>query len=422
MKLKIFQLRIIIGMIVGIIFLACSDRERSNPLDPRNPNTQGRPTGLTAYAMERKVYLRWDAIAFKDLQAINIYRKTNDDSIFTRIGQTLTSSYVDDAVQYGIRYEYYVTAQVDGYESAPSNTVHCTPGPTFTWVSDYQAGSVVCLTHDLQTEIMRFGALYYPQVIDVSSKERSVWVAVRYEKQVLKINRFGEITAARPNMESVVDICVDTTMLDVWIAQKNPGRLTRLDSYGALGATTPLLEEPRAIVSPNNSGICWVLDGGDGTLKAFDLAGRRLTVTERLFTRPMDLVYVPHTRTFWVADSSAIIQCDHRGAPTGLKVEPFYYVSLLAYDHQNRCLWAIDWERWGEPSKLIKIDQNGRILWSLSAFSYPLCVAANEYDGSCFVGDAGYDHYGLFRVSPDGQEITMIGRFYLPVSIAVEYH
>ncbi|MBN2357197.1 hypothetical protein JXO59_13865 [candidate division KSB1 bacterium] len=405
-----------------MIFFQCSERDRSNPLDPRNPETHGRPTGLAAFSMEKRVQLRWDPINFKDLEAIHIYRRAGEDSTYDHIADTLGTTYTDQSVEYGLRYEYYITAQAGGYETGPSNVAHSTPGPTYTWVSDYQAGSVICLTHDLEAEVTRYGLLYYPQTLGVSPAERAVWVSVRYEEQVFKINQSGQMIAAVPNMDNVTDLAVNTNTRDVWIAQDDPGRLTRVDSYGAIRASTVTEGTPVALVVPNASTLCWMVDGEDRLLKAYNTAGQRFFVAETPLQNPMDIVYASHSRTLWVADSSSIVQFDLSGARTGLVVGSFYYVSMLAYDNTHRCLWAVDLEQWGVPAKLIKLDENGTRLFTLEVFSYPVALAANEYDGSCLVGDSGYDHYGLFRVASDGTAVDQIGQFYLPISIAIEYH
>ncbi|NLB81378.1 MAG: hypothetical protein GX800_07185 [Clostridiaceae bacterium] len=88
---------------------------------------------LEANGSELKVELRWSMPAIaEDFSKYNIYKGTSPDDIasFTKIADTVSSVYVDDA---NIQYAYYVTS-VDmlGNESEPSNVVICQPGSAAT--------------------------------------------------------------------------------------------------------------------------------------------------------------------------------------------------------------------------------------------------------------------------------------------------
>lgn len=422
MKLHPLQIRIILWIIVILFICSCSERGRNNPLDPHNSLTQGKPTGLTVIAMERRVLISWEPLIFKNLQGVHIYRRKSGESAFTQIYSTRGTSYVDSLIHYGARYEYFITALAGDVESAPSDTVDCLPGPTFTWIADYQSGYVYCLTHDLRNVISSYGMLYYPRQVACSPKERAAWVSIRYEEKLFKIDHLGQLLATVPNMDHVVDIAVDTTTQNVWIAQTSPGRLIRLDSKGVLGASNVSLQNPVALAVQPGTANCWLLDGDERILKCFNQYGNRIFFPDAVFHNPLDLAVSSHNQKIWIADSSAIVQYDLAEMSKKLQVQPFFNVALLAYNEYERCLWAIDLESDGKPAKLLKMNDEGQILFSLAEFDYPYALTVNEFDGSCLVGDSGRYHYGVYRVSSDGVTIEKIGQFYSPLSIAVEYH
>ena len=67
-------IRIIKNFTLGFIFLGCSNREPLNPLDPNNPFTGGKPTGLSLIPIQNTVQILWDPIDLIDINNYTIYR------------------------------------------------------------------------------------------------------------------------------------------------------------------------------------------------------------------------------------------------------------------------------------------------------------------------------------------------------------
>ena len=59
---------------ISLLVLNCSDRDRSNPLDPTNPVTGGAPTVLVIQSNRDTVTIHWNAMAVDDLESYRIYR------------------------------------------------------------------------------------------------------------------------------------------------------------------------------------------------------------------------------------------------------------------------------------------------------------------------------------------------------------
>jgi hypothetical protein len=420
MKSSLAILPMLIGML--IVGYSCSERERNNPLDPNNPKTGGVLTGLNAFSQERQVYLQWNSIGLKDVNAINVYRKASDDSNFVLLGQVPsgTVDYTDKRVEYGKKYDYCITVQVGDYESPFSETASVTPGPTYTWVSDAGSGYVVCLTHDLRHHLFDFGILYFPYTIAVSPRERSAWVYARYEDIIYKLNQTGEPAVALQNLAAVTDMAVDTTLLDLWFSQSSNGTISKIQANGMRAFLVTTMQKPTALAMDSRGHYCWAIDAGSTRkLVRINNAGRIEASSEPL-RAPKDLAISEIDNAVWVADSASVVKYDFSAQPAGIAAEGFYFAWLIAYDERRNVCWVIDKEPPGQPASLYKIDVNGQVLFRLSEFGDPQSIAVSEFDGSCLVADPG--RAGLFKVSKDGSSIEAVGSFSAAYSVAVENH
>lgn len=78
---------------------------------------------LTITVTGYSVALTWNASTSANVTDYNVYRSTNG-AAYQSIWSTPNTNYVDDAVQSGSSYTYYVTAvNSSGQESAPSSSV-----------------------------------------------------------------------------------------------------------------------------------------------------------------------------------------------------------------------------------------------------------------------------------------------------------
>jgi hypothetical protein len=412
-------LRILVLTLLPFSFL-CTDRERSNPLDPKNPVTKGRVSGVQVYSQEHRVTIRWDRLKMDGLQAILIYRKAIADSGFTRVGTTSSSYfYVDSINTYGIDYEYYVTALIAGYESPPSQHVHIVPGPTYTWVADVSSGYLTRLTHDLQYHVFDFGILSFPCLVAVSPQERSAWVYSKFSESIYKVNRIGHPDVELRQYQHLTHMAVDTLTHELWFSISEQGSLILLDSLGHQKMAIKDIHRPSRLAVDSRHHACYAIDRASRDI--FKVSGDGW-VMNRLqgSISPQDIVFMPLAQTLWVADSTRLVVYDLSGSPTGLEINNFFFASLVAYDNVRDMCWLVDLEPVGQNATLVKISGDGRIQFELAKFLHPTSIAVNEFDGSCMVADIGAAN--LYRVSGDGKEVTVVGEYYAPYAVAVEHH
>jgi len=106
-----------------LVTLSC-ERERINPLDPENPNSDAvvlpPPTGLKAIPDYGTVILTWDAVT--DAVRYQIYR--DDEQITTNE----TTNYEDTGLTPGQEYKYQVASvHSSGLGGHKSDPVYATP-------------------------------------------------------------------------------------------------------------------------------------------------------------------------------------------------------------------------------------------------------------------------------------------------------
>ena len=61
-------------VLAGLVAWGCSERERSNPLDPLNSITNGAPTGFVAVTNRDTAYLSWDPVDINSLESYRLQR------------------------------------------------------------------------------------------------------------------------------------------------------------------------------------------------------------------------------------------------------------------------------------------------------------------------------------------------------------
>jgi len=418
------RLRILQIILVVLVFISCSDRKRSNPLDPQNPVTRGRPTGVRVWSEEREVIVRWQPLRLKGIDGINIYRRALPDSEFVFIARVASDSfeYRDRSVEYGETYEYYVTVQVGNYESPHSTMLTVTPGPTYTWVADIQSGYVTRLTHDLQTHLFDFGILNFPSLVAVSPRERMGWVYSKFGHRLYKVDAHGDVDIVLDNYSGVYDIEVDALLRDLWVSQPGEGLILRIQSNGIVNMVSRHLSYPTALAIDQMRHRCWAIDQKEKNVVRLTFDGRVSQMLQSEFVAPKDIAVNSTVGDVWVADSTRVLQFNFLGQPTGLIADGFYNARYLSVDEARGVCWVVDMEPPNTPASLIKLDSQGRVLFKLSEFGNPKCIAVNEFDGSCLLADSGYGYAGLWRISEDGSKIEYVDDFFAPYDIAIEYH
>ena len=114
---------------ISVLALNCSDRDRSNPLDPTNPVTGGAPIGLSIQSNRDTITIQWNGMAINDLEGYRIYKGigNNEPILFDEVGAGSTD-YNDTGVITDSVHQYTIQAVTAFSESEHSKAQTIIPG------------------------------------------------------------------------------------------------------------------------------------------------------------------------------------------------------------------------------------------------------------------------------------------------------
>ncbi len=415
--------KVILLLMALMQFSSCSDRKRDNPLDPENPRTHGKPEGVAAVAIARSVQVSWSPLDLTDPHTVVIYRKSAAEPSFREIGTVSGPEhrFIDQGLQYGSAYAYYITVRVGSYETPPSDIVEATPGPTFTWIADRTSGYIACLSHDLTRTLGKFGVLNYPYLVSASPKEGAAWLYSRFTEEIYKVDHEGALLASAYNLPNLAAMQVDTLQSKVWVAGTTPSQVLRLGRDGRIEISITSVMQPAALAVDAVSRNVFVIDAARKKVLSYSTSGA-LIAESVTFLAPSSLALDTSAGTVWVTDSLRMVQLRYDLTTTGVIITGLARASLVATDPSRQTVWVVDLELAGKPATLWRLSRSGAVLSKLSRFGHPQCLAVNEFDGSCLLGDISYAYGGLYRILPDGSQYDYIGAWYTPYDIDIEYH
>jgi len=406
-------------VVLAVVALQCTERKRANPLDPLNRETQGRPTGLTVTSEKNTVTLWWDSININALVGYNVYRRDGARRTFEKLtpAPVPTATFTDVTVQFNIEYFYRVSAQTRTFESPMSDSVSIIPGPTFHWVVDVDAGSVVKLTHDARHRVFEVGGLITPVAVAANSTTGAAWVADLTTGEVTRVSRQGEILGNLTGFFSPRAVAVDAKTGALWVADQRQGRVTRADSVGGGAVSLGGFGRPVSLSVNPNDGQCWVADPARRQVSIVGATGQSRRTLPTPFVAPWAVAVDPRDGSAWVADSTQVLKVQ----PTGevlTQLRSFTFAKALAVNPQNGECWVLDQVFATRRSRLVKLSATGAPLLQKDGFTLPEGLAVSAYDGSCTVADT--ENGRIVKLSSAGSLLADFPAFLRPWAVAVE--
>jgi len=168
--------------------LSCSDREPLNPLDPNNPYTGGRPTGLSLVPVQNTVQVLWNPVDINDLTFYVIYRGTLESDM-VKLGEVApgSTSFLDTSVSFYETYTYALEVHTETDISARSDTVQVTVGPFNIYVADFWDNSVRMISWD-GNHLITTRYVSSPRQISLRRIDNRFCVADYYDRSLLLIS------------------------------------------------------------------------------------------------------------------------------------------------------------------------------------------------------------------------------------------
>ena len=263
----------------GFALAGCEERLRSNPLDPKNPETGGGPTGFVAIAGNAQVALRWNRASSGQLAGFLLERRRHGPNPYVPLGPILpvaATGYDDATVTNDLDYDYRLSfVQPNGAVSGSPVERTARPGQEIAWIADPGADEVVRMTPDGRARVLTLGDVRAVNRVAVQLSGGEIWatepldgLARTWNVQGAPLGFFGGL--AEPNA-----LAVDPGSLTIWICEETGSRARRFAADGTPLAVVPGLGLPTDVAITPGGGA-WIVDQSRGILLRVSATGARI--------------------------------------------------------------------------------------------------------------------------------------------------
>jgi hypothetical protein len=390
----------IIGM--ALTLLSCSGRDRSNPLDPQNPETGGKVADVRLSAIGHDVTVSWDAVNLSAISAYHVYRKESGAASFSRIGTVPSSrsDFLDPGRSYDAEWNYAVTAQTGaGYQSPLSDSLSILPGPYTFWMCDYYDGSIHRLTYDGRYSITLTRESIWPTAVAADTSRGQIWIADWITGYLYRVNEQGEIELWISGLDNPTLVACDPNRPEIWVVDGDRTRIMRFDGEGQALGVHEGFEYITGLCWSGEPDQFWVADQGLAQIQRIDRSGQvRITYPLSHDAPP---VMDSHPEAGWITavDSLEVMRIHFSG-----EVDSIATLNRTCYD------LSVDRETGGcwmiligpsEADEVIYLNADGGITVRTEGYYSALAVAAVPGGNGCLVADTG--HGRMVRLKPDGE-------------------
>jgi len=361
-----------------LAFINCSDRPRSNPLDPQNPDYDRDIIGFNAIAGNRQVILYWNRLDFIDLAGIRVLRSSEVNPDTAVLNDSLLSpqvtNLVDTRVSNGETYTYRLQFVLkDDPELPTSRPDKATPGRVFGWmaINDYE--EVALMTPDFRDKLYKLEASFYSvEDIKVNPASGEIWVLDSGDGVISHFRPDGEHLRDLTNLGRVAAFSFNTIDFTVWIATEK-GLLHHFKPSGELKGSFNLRLTPTSIAIDHLGDRVWI-----GSLEeklALIINDNVVHVSYLEFVKPEKVAIGKLSRDVWVLDTGS------RG---------LYHLS----------------------------GKDGDLEWKLRIFNDPVDLAVNTDGSLCWVADQGADL--VYEIDAQGNVTAQVGGLGTPRHLSYE--
>ncbi|MGH7493536.1 MAG: hypothetical protein ACREOO_14255 [bacterium] len=401
---------------------SCSDRSRHNPFDPENPNTQGKPVGLSVISILDTLRLSWRAMQLQDLTGYAVERRLAGESEYTLRAEVPAevNRFEDRSNLFGVLHSYRIVAKVGELASPPSDEVTITPGPTVAWLADLNDGTLIKLAHDGQHELLRTFAFPSPLRVKIDGRRGNVWVIDQLTSDFGRVNQAGRDRQVYENFSEPVDLVLDLDDGNIWIADSLAPSLQRYSANGILLAKNDSLPKLAALaIHPFFNELWAVTQDGRELLRISKQAVllRRVPLPVTAGDEPVDLNTHAASGTAWLSLGKRVVRVNEAGELLHTSTHAFRKALRVAVDQTTAACWVIDESLAFRTSSIVKLDAQGNMLHECQGLDRPQGLAVNPFDASCYVVDTLRGR--VVRISQDGEMYIVFSGLITPVDIDI---
>ncbi len=404
--------------LVVLLAPACTRRERSNPLDPANPVTGGRPEGFDAVAGYSNVSLRWTARPDLSIDGFQVFRKAPTDSAFLPLGGLQpppSQGFLDAGIPNGRDYRYRLHYVIGGRLSANPAEDIATPGPLRPWVCDPGTAELVRLSADGRDIAARYRIGITPYAIAVSPTEGLLWVSDPISGSVMRLDPVFLQGVEIGGLTRPFQIALDNANASAWISDIAGA----VGHYFASGQPAPpgridLLQSPGGAAVNGNTRELFVCETGgnrvrrysnDGTPLSFGTVSAPSRVAIDSVTRFVWVTSLALGRVYRLNEAAQVLDSLSGGAgPLG-----------IAIDSRRRRVWVAD----AAGNQVIVIDADTRLeVFRVTGLGEPRDVDLDFATGEAYV--VARAEGAVVHLSASGTIIARRGGFSDPYEVGLD--
>lgn len=410
--------RSLLILAAALSLAGCSQRERTNPLDPSNPATGGRPSGFNAIAGFASVRLRWDAVTGLGVDGFQLYRLAPGDSLWRELGGPLppeASQFLDSGLANGQRIGYRLDFRVGGSPAGRPAEDVATPGPLRPWVADPGAAAIVRLSpdgRDIAQRELRFGSIGR---IAVDPVDGHLWASASSAGLVWLLDPYSLAANSIPGLSSPDALAIGPFDQTVWVCDRGGGvsHFRRDGSSASPGRLAPL-DDPVAIAVCAADASVWVVERGGDRVRHYSATGVPLgaafldspsRVAVDSLTRVAYVTSYERGRLWRISESGQVIDSTQvASGPIG-----------IAIDRPRGRVWVAD-DRGARVLALGLADLATEL--TVTGIGAPYDLAVERRTGEVWV--VSRSSGAVVRIAPDGTVLEMARGFADPVEIRLD--
>jgi streptogramin lyase len=398
----------------------CLSRERSNPFDPGNPRTHGRPSNLIAVAGDGIVDLEWESGGILDIEGFDIVRRTEAGDSIRLTPQPLppgARAYRDGGLAAGITYLYTLAAYIEEQEEPVRGAEEAaTPGPGIAWVMDPVVGYLWRISPDARDLVDGFSMQTGLADLLVEPQSGAAWLADRTRGALLRVSPDGGLSQiAGP--AGVVAVASNADASRLFAGSYDTG-----DVYGYGSGHARIWADDSTCVAVEDlalseaDDVLWIADAGGKIVRLAAADGAPLSELGG-FDRPFALWIQPGGGAAWLADAGQEGAVHKIAGDGSVILASTFAVSAPADvvgDAEGGC-WVADYG----AGRVIRFDADLAVRTSVAGFSAPRGLAVDPGTGDVWVAEAGTGR--LVRISSGGEVVARVSGMASPSLVEVAW-
>ena len=413
-------------ILAAVCLGGCTTRERSNPLDPRNAQTQGSLVGFNAIGADHIVELRWPSLGVRGITGYRVQRWVPGgapQSLGTADYNPAAIAGEDSSVVNDSTYVYRLVAHLalgDSVVSAPDTV---TPGRREIYVLAAGGPSFLRLSPDGRDVLYELPAQESYVDMELDRKSGLVWLAAESGGFVIRRTPDGATVGAEIDVVAPGDLSVSSNRGIGWVVSLAAGSVgsygPNLDDPAPQRTITGVLN-PQIVEAGTNDPTVWIGNESGQVLRyrAQDLV---LTYTWSLGQGPIRAIALDEAvGGAWVATREAVgslYYLNPADSSATLIRSSVLNAADLAVDPASGDLWMS--ER-GTPGlgagRLSLISRAGVTLATVTGLE-PYGIDIDPGTGSCWVTDLRSNR--VLEISPSGATLRSSPLLQTPYAVRV---